>query len=202
MTPEDLEADRRYQEALARRSSSAPSTPVNSRDNRSPHSSTWALQRFGKEQGDSSFPPSPPSSSSSGTSPRGASPQRLPSLDTEPSRERVPPPRIKVVTNTTPCLDCREEYAPDQIWNILNGAMMRAPSAFARKDWDDANFEDRWASYLRSLTRLQLVKERMEAICAQCILNWVSEVQKWPWYDVERKIWSWSHARTREVLSA
>jgi len=199
---EDVEADRRYREALARRSSSAPSTPVNYRDNHSPHPSTWDSQRFRKEHDDPSVPPSPPSSPSSGTSPPGTSPQVLAPLDTEASRERVLPPRISVVTNMKPCADCGEEYAPDRVWNILNRAMTRAPSAFARKDWEDANFEDRWAPYLRSLTRLQMVKERMDAICAQCILNWISEVQGWPSHDVERRVWSWSHARTKEVLSA
>ena len=201
LTAEDVEADRRYREALARRPSSAPSTPVNSRDNRPSHSFTWDLQQSGLEHGDSSVPPSPPSSSSSASSPQESSPQMLPSLDTEPSRERIPPPHITVVTNITPCADCGEEYAPDQVWNILNAAMTIAPSAYARKDWDDANYEDRWAPYLRSLTGLQLVKEGLDAICAQCILDWVSKVQGWPWYDVERRVWSWAHARTGDVLS-
>jgi hypothetical protein len=202
LTAEDVEADRRYREALARRSSSAPSTPVNFRDNRPTQLSTRDLQQSKREQENSSVPPSPPSSSNSGTSPPISSPEVLAFLDTETSRERALPPRISIVTNMSPCASCREEYAPDQVWNILNGAMTRAPSAFARKDWEDANFEDRWAPYLRSLTRLQLVKERMDTICAQCILDWISEIRRWPRYDVERRVWSWSHARTEEVLSA
>lgn len=202
LTAEDVEADRRYREALARRYLRGSSVPVNSRDGHPPYPSTWDMQQVRQAQEVAAASPISPSSSCSGAGSQSSSPEINPSLDTEPLLERIPPPGIRVVTNMTPCADCEKPYSPGQVWNILNRAMKRVPNKYARKDWEDANYEGCWASYLRSLTGLELVKKRMDAICSQCILNCISEAQKWPSYDVGRRVWFRSRARSEEVLSA
>jgi hypothetical protein len=201
-TTEDLEAERRYRQAVAYRSQSAPTTPINRRDNRSPLAQTWNLEEYLECQIDSSNPPSPPDSSNSGASLQDPDSQQYPELDTEPSHEREPSRRITIVTNMVPCIKCNNAYAPDIVWIILNEAMEHAPGLYTQQDWEDAKGEDRWAQYLRSLTKRRLVKERMGGMCARCILNCVSKAQRWPWYDVERRVWSWSYIQAADILSA
>jgi hypothetical protein len=209
LTQEDLEAERRYQQAVAYRSQSAPASPINSRHNRPPLAQALDLQVFDQYHPDISSPPSPPASSSSGASLQNPGSDLHLELDTNSGYELTPPNPFRGVTNMTPCARCGKPYAPDSVFVILDRAMEEAPGDYARSDWADAKYEDRWAPHLRSLTRtklakprkLDLTKERMDSICGQCILNSVSKAQHWPRYDVERKVWSWSHKGAERVLS-
>ena len=201
LTPEDLEAERRYQQAFAYRSQSAPTSPINFRDNRPPLAHTWDLQRLNQDSSNPSGLPSPPHSSGSSEGLQEPDSPTHPALDTEPSQEHDPPRYSRDVTNMLPCIKYGKGYAPDQVWKYLNEAMEQAPGLYAQRDWEDAKYEDRWGPYLRSLTKRKLVKERMDAWCAQCILNSISRVQHWPRYDVERRVWSWSYSGAGRVLS-
>lgn len=200
LTAEEKEAERIYQEVIAkiRGSQSAPSTPVNFHDNRPANNQIWDLRGFSLDPPVPPVPPNPPSppdSQSQSPSPADLEPQPAPATDSD--NPRVPPTIGSKIKFMEPCIKCGKPYAADEVWIVLNQAMQQAPESYIKLDWAKANLQDRWETYVRDLSKQRLVRGKMDAMCAACILRYVSRAQRWPAYDSERRAWAHSHGGRR-----
>jgi hypothetical protein len=189
LTAEEAEAERRYQEVIAkiRGSQSAPSSPVNVHDNRPVHNQTWDLRRFSLDPPTPPNPPSPPESQSQSPSSDDPEPQLAPTTDSD--NPHVPPTIGSKIKFVEPCIKCGKPYAADEVWIIINQAMQKTPEPYIKLDWARANLQDRWETYVRDLSKQRLVRGKMDAMCAACILRYVSRAQRWPAYDEECRAW-------------
>ncbi|KAF9697046.1 hypothetical protein EKO04_005086 [Ascochyta lentis] len=161
LTAEDVEAERSYQEARTKQSRTCP--PTNQ------------TLDFLFHPGNPSSPPATPPCTPTTTSPtRHPTPQPAPAADSDNPRD--PPSKGSNVTFPESCMQCSTPYAADQVWRLLNRAMVQTPVAFA---WSEANREQRWQAYLHVLTKQKWTGRRMEGLCAVCILKCVYRAQRW-----------------------